>query len=48
MFFAGSTEIGLTVVDAGVNFNWNNTITDVGFIHAKIGYGTKNISKRLP
>jgi len=40
--FCRQHQIGLTVVDAGVNFNWNNSITDAGFIHAKIGYGTKN------
>jgi nicotinate-nucleotide--dimethylbenzimidazole phosphoribosyltransferase len=29
-------------VDAGVNFDWNNTIANSNFINAKIGYGTKN------
>jgi len=40
--FCRQHQLGLTVVDAGVNFNWNDSITDAGFIHAKIGYGTKN------
>lgn len=40
--FCRQHQVGLTVVDAGVNFDWNNSITDAGFIHAKIGYGTKN------
>ena len=40
--FCRQHHIGLTVVDAGVNFNWNDSITDAGFIHAKTGYGTRN------
>ncbi len=40
--FCRQHRIALTVVDAGVNFNWNDTITDTGFIAAKMGYGTKN------
>ncbi len=40
--FCRQHRIALTVVDAGVNFNWNGSITDAGFIAVKIGYGTKN------
>ncbi|HEY4149763.1 MAG TPA: nicotinate-nucleotide--dimethylbenzimidazole phosphoribosyltransferase [Chitinophagaceae bacterium] len=40
--FCRQHHIDLTVVDAGVNFNWNDTITDTGFIAAKMGYGTRN------
>ena len=40
--FCRQHNIDLTVVDAGVNFNWNDSIVDPSFIAAKIGYGTKN------
>ena len=40
--FCRQNNITLKVVDAGVNFDWSNTITDPSFINAKIGYGTKN------
>jgi len=40
--FCRQHRIALTVVDAGVNFNWNNSITDSSFINAKITFGTKN------
>ena len=40
--FCRQNNIALKVVDAGVNFDWNNTITNSNFINAKIGYGTKN------
>jgi len=40
--FCRQNNIALKVVDAGVNFDWNNTIANSNFINAKIGYGTKN------
>lgn len=40
--FCRQHGIQLKVVDAGVNFDWNGTITDAGFIDAKIGSGTRN------
>lgn len=40
--FCRQNNIALKVVDAGVNFDWNNTITNSNFINEKIGYGTKN------
>ena len=40
--FCRQNDIALKVVDAGVNFDWNNTITNSNFINEKIGYGTKN------
>lgn len=40
--FCRQHNIRLKVVDAGVNFDWNGTITDDGFIDAKIGLGTRN------
>ncbi|MBS1564844.1 MAG: nicotinate-nucleotide--dimethylbenzimidazole phosphoribosyltransferase [Bacteroidetes bacterium] len=40
--FCRQHRIGLTVVDAGVNFNWNSSISDTGFVDAKIAPGTRN------
>lgn len=40
--FCRQNNIALKVVDAGVNFDWNNTISNSNFINAKIAYGTKN------
>jgi nicotinate-nucleotide--dimethylbenzimidazole phosphoribosyltransferase len=40
--FCRQNNIALKVVDAGINFDWNNTIANSNFINAKIGYGTKN------
>lgn len=40
--FCRQHDIVLKVADAGVNFDWNDTITDERFIHAKIANGTAN------
>ncbi len=40
--FCRQHSIGLKVVDAGINFEWNNTLTNEHFIHARMGPGTAN------
>src|SRR5450432_94734 len=40
--FCRQHELGLTVVDAGVNFDFGDPAGSRGLIHAKIGYGTHN------
>ena len=40
--FCRQHDIALKVVDAGVNFEWNGTITDERFINAKMANGTVN------
>ena len=41
--FTRQHAIGLTVVDAGVNYDFtNDPVTIDGFVNAKINYGTKN------
>src|SRR5258708_4292637 len=40
--FGRQQEIGLTVVDAGVNFDFPADLPSKRFIRSKIGYGTRN------
>jgi nicotinate-nucleotide--dimethylbenzimidazole phosphoribosyltransferase len=40
--FCRQHELGLTVVDAGVNFDFGDPLETRGLIHAKIGHGTRN------
>jgi nicotinate-nucleotide--dimethylbenzimidazole phosphoribosyltransferase len=40
--FCRQHDLGLTVVDAGVNFDFGDPQTSRNLIHAKIGYGTRN------
>jgi nicotinate-nucleotide--dimethylbenzimidazole phosphoribosyltransferase len=40
--FCRQHELGLTVVDAGVNFDFGDPAGSRSLIHAKIGYGTGN------
>lgn len=40
--FCRQNNIGLTVVDSGVNYEFQNISSSQKFINAKIGYGTKN------
>jgi nicotinate-nucleotide--dimethylbenzimidazole phosphoribosyltransferase len=40
--FCRQHELGLTVVDAGVNADFGDPVETRGLIHAKIGYGTRN------
>ncbi len=45
--FCRQHNIVLKVVDAGVNLDWNDSITDDNFINASIGPGTKNYLDEL-
>lgn len=40
--FCRQNDLGLTVVDAGVNFDFGDPLASRRLIHAKIGYGTRN------
>lgn len=40
--FCRQYQLTLKVVDAGVNFEWNNTLENAHFIPAKVGHGTRN------
>ena len=40
--FCRQQDIGLTVVDAGVNFDFPEDLSSNGLIRAKIGYGTRS------
>jgi nicotinate-nucleotide--dimethylbenzimidazole phosphoribosyltransferase len=40
--FCRQNDLGLTVVDAGVNFDLGDPLASRHLIHAKIGYGTRN------
>ena len=40
--FCRQHQIGLLVVDAGVNFDFDPSLSSNDFLSAKIGYGTKN------
>ena len=40
--FCRQHDIGLIVVDAGVNFDFGESVDPKKLVHAKIGYGTRN------
>lgn len=40
--FCRTHQLALKVVDAGVNFDWNDTLVNRHFLDMKIGYGTAN------
>lgn len=40
--FCRQNKIELTVVDAGVNYQWNENLAAPNFIQSKIGFGTRN------